>query len=56
MSEDGSEDTREAFALKAEAEGWKCRLCGNEITYEDKEAFFSSGSGLCSRCHQRGQE
>jgi hypothetical protein len=49
MSEDGSEDVRDAFASKAEAEGLKCRLCAEEIAYEDKEAFFSTG--LCSRCH-----
>ena len=31
MSEDGSEDVREAFALKSEVEGWKCGLCTNQI-------------------------
>jgi len=55
MSENGSEDTREAFAAKADVEGWRCRLCRNDITFEDKEAFFATGLGLGSRCHNRSE-
>jgi hypothetical protein len=53
MSEDGSEDVREAFAMKSEVEGWQCVLCTNQIAYEDREVFFTTG--LCSRCRHRAQ-
>ena len=53
MSDGNFEDTRSAFTETAEKAGWKCRICANEISYEDKEAFFSTGRGLCSRCLHR---
>jgi hypothetical protein len=55
MSEDQSEDIRDASANTAASAGWNCLVCGNEITYEDKEAFFATGKGLCSRCDHRRQ-
>jgi hypothetical protein len=56
MSDHESEATREAFASAASNAGWRCRLCENAITYEDKEAFFATGKGLCSRCQHNTQK
>lgn len=55
MSDHEHEETRSAFADKAVDAGWKCTLCGNSILEEDRDAFFATGKGLCSRCQHKGQ-
>lgn len=37
-----------AWARKAQNEDYRCDLCGRQIEYADREAFFASGR--CSEC------
>jgi len=40
---------KEAFWVRAEAEGYVCTMCGKAISYEDEEAYLESQR--CGGCH-----